>query len=376
MSRPASRTGRNANGIGVAVVGCGYWGPNLVRNFNSLQQCGNLICCDTDISKLNRVKALYPHVSTTTSIEALLRRDDIRAVAIATPVRTHYELAKACLLAGKDVLIEKPLAASSDECRSLISLAEARQRILMVGHTFEYAPAVNKVREVIRSRELGEILYLSFTRVNLGLFQPDINVMWDLAAHDISILIYLLEKQPLAVNAVGRAHFRDHIHDVATASLHFDNGEIAFLHTSWLDPCKIRRLTVVGTSKMLVYDDVEVYEKVRIYDKRVEAPRPYDTFADFHFSYRYGDILIPRIEDQEPLKLECQHFLECVETRAAPRTDGHSGARVVNILEAISESITRSGALVELPRAEPSLAAKSTPGGRRAARARAPSSSV
>ena len=366
-----------ADGLGLAVVGCGYWGPNLIRNFSALPQCRRLLCCDTDVSKLSRIKALYPQVATTTAIEDVLGRNDVRAVAIATPVRSHFDLARLCLMAGKDVLIEKPMAASSDECLSLIRLAEATGRVLMVGHTFEYSPAVNKVRELVQNDELGDVLYLSCTRVNLGLFQSDINVMWDLAPHDVSILVYLLGKDPVWVNAVGKAHFKDGIDDVATATLTFDRGEIAFLHVSWLDPCKIRRLTVVGAKKMLVYDDVEVYEKVKIFDKRVEAPRTYDTYADFHFAYRYGDIHIPRIEDREPLKLECQHFVECVETRATPKTDGRSGARVVRILEAISESLKGRGVPVRVGgRHLASTAAKNGPRLPRAARPRAPSSSV
>lgn len=332
----------------VAVIGCGYWGPNLIRNFASLNQEGRVLCCDTDPGRLRRIKQLYPLVGITPSYEAILRNEGVGAVAIATPVATHYELAKAALLAGKDVLLEKPLAASTEQCQELIALAARDDRVLMAGHTFEYSPAVSKIRELVKAGDIGDVLYFSFTRVNLGLFQKDINVMWDLAPHDLSILLSVHGKEPVAVNAVGQAHFREDIEDVATATLHFDRGEIALIHVSWLDPCKIRRMTVVGTRKMLVYDDVEVNEKIKIFDKGIETPPHYDTFADFHFSYRYGDILIPRVENQEPLKLECQHFLDCVKSRAKPRTDGESGARVVRLLEAISESMRNAGARVEL----------------------------
>jgi predicted dehydrogenase len=307
-----------------------------------------VVCCDKDPEKLARMRKLYSQVETTTELESILEDDSIDAVAIATPVHTHYRLSSACLRAGKHVLVEKPLAASSAECDALIEIAEQESRVLMVGHTFEYSVAVNRIRGIIESGELGQILYVSFTRLNLGLFQPDINVVWDLAPHDISILIYLLQKEPIAVNGQGKAHFKKGIEDVATATLHFDNGEIAFLHNSWLDPCKVRKTTIVGTNKMLVYDDVMTNEKIWIYDKGVEKPAHYETFADFHFAYRYGDIVIPRIEEQEPLRIECQHFLECIRENRMPRTDGRSGRRVVRILEAINESIRLRGALVSL----------------------------
>ena len=218
----------------------------------------------------------------------------------------------------------------------------------MVGHTFEYTAAVNKVKEIVGSGELGKILYISSIRVNLGLFQPDINVVWDLAPHDISTIIYVLGEVPVSVNSQGKAHFKPDIEDVATTTLNFKDGVIAFIHSSWLDPNKIRRTTIVGTRRMLVYDDIEPQEKIKIYDKGVDVPPYYDTYAEFQFSYRYGDIHSPRIEDYEPLKKECDHFLTCAEKGMCPLSDGYSGLRVVSILEAASKSIKLSGRAVQI----------------------------
>ena len=218
----------------------------------------------------------------------------------------------------------------------------------MVGHTFEYAAAVNKAKELVKNEELGDILYVSSSRLNLGLFQSDINVIWDLVPHDISILLYILEKEPSKVNAQGKAHYFENIEDVATATLHFDNGEIAFIHASWLDPYKVRKMTIVGSKKMLVYDDTHPNEKIKIFDKGIDAPPHYDTYGEFQFSYRYGDIYSPRIDDHEPVKIECEHFLECIRDGKTPKSDGNSGLRVVKILEAISASMKTGGALIDM----------------------------
>jgi len=336
----------------IAVVGCGYWGPNHIRNLHALNRFRNILACDTSDRQIERIRSLYPYVLATDRYELVLEKEDVRAVVICTPVKTHYDLARAALLAGKHVLIEKPMAATSEECESLCTLAEERGLVLMVGHTFEYSPAVSKVREIIRSGELGSLVYLSFSWLNLGPYRPDINVVWDLAPHQVSILLHVLDKNPTEVKAEGRAHYRPGIEDVAFAALRFDTGEVAFLQVSWVDPCKARRVTVVGTRKMLVFDDVEINEKIKIYDKGIDIPPHYETFADFHFSYRYGDIHIPRIEDQEPLKLECQHFVECIEGGSRPRSDGRSGRRVVALLEAICASMQRNGTRVRLRREE------------------------
>jgi predicted dehydrogenase len=332
----------------LAVIGCGYWGPNLVRNFVQSNKVKELICCDLDQKRLDRMKNLYPSVKVLSDYKELLRNPDLDAVAIATPVKTHHPIAKDFLLNGKHVFIEKPLTHSHETALELVKLAEENQKVLMAGHTFEYTAAVNKVKEIIQSGELGKVLYISCIRVNLGLFQPDINVVWDLAPHDISIILYLMGEVPVSVNSQGKAHFNHEIEDVATTTLNFKNGLIAFIHNSWLDPNKIRRTTIVGSRKMLVYDDIEPQEKIKIYDKGVEVPPYYDTFADFQYSYRYGDIHSPRIEDYEPLKKECEHFITCIQKGMCPLSDGYSGLRVVSILEAACKSLKLSGKAIPI----------------------------
>jgi len=332
----------------LAVIGCGYWGPNLVRNFVQSNKVKELICCDLDAKRLERMKNLYPSVEVLSDYKELLQRSDLDAVAIATPVKTHHPLAKEFLLQGKHVFIEKPLTHSYDTALDLVKIAEENKKVLMVGHTFEYTAAVNKVKDIVESGELGKILYISCIRVNLGLFQPDINVVWDLAPHDISIILYILGEAPISVSSQGKAHFKHGIEDVATTTLNFKNGVIAFIHNSWLDPNKIRRTTIVGTRRMLVYDDIEPQEKIKIFDKGVEVPPYYDTYAEFQFSYRYGDIHSPRIDDFEPLKKECEHFLTCIQKGISPLSDGYSGLRVVSILEASSKSLGLSGKSVQI----------------------------
>jgi len=294
------------------------------------------------------MKTLYPSVEVLTDYKDLLDRSDLDAVAIVTPVKTHHPIAKDFLLHGKHVLVEKPFTHSYETALELIRIAEERKLILMVDHTFEYTAAVNKIKTIIENGELGKILYISCVRVNLGLFQPDINVVWDLAPHDISTILYIVGEIPISVNCQGKAHFHPGIEDVATTTLNFKNGIIAFIHSSWLDPNKIRRTTIVGSRRMLVYDDIEPQEKIKIYDKGVEVPPYYDTYADFHFSYRYGDIYSPRIEDYEPLKKECDHFIECIKRGIPPLTDGYNGLRVVSILEAASKSLKLSGKAVQI----------------------------
>jgi len=334
--------------INIAVIGCGYWGPNLIRNFNANPNCNMKVCCDVNSSRLKRMKQLYNEIETTTDYHQIIDSEDIDAVAIATPVRTHAEIARQCLSANKHVLVEKPITSSVKECIELIELAKQHNRILMVGHTFEFTASVNKILEIIQSGELGEILYIASERLNLGLFQDDINVVWDLAPHDISIILYLLKRLPISVNAQGKAHYKKNIEDVAWVSLNFGDNLIAFLHDSWLDPYKIRKMTIVGSKKMLVYNDIEPNEKIKIFDKGIKVPPYYDTFAEFHFTYRYGDIYSPRVEEYEPLARECQHFIECIQNDQQPLTDGYDGLKVVAILEAANESLKNSGKSVTI----------------------------
>lgn len=336
------------NKINVAVIGCGYWGPNLVRNFKSLPDCHVGMVCDADSSRLTHMKGLYPEVKTTEKIEDIINDPEIEAVAIATPVRFHSEMGEKCLEAGKHTFIEKPMAASVAESRKLKALAEKNSLTLMVGHTFIYSPPVRKIREIIKNGELGDILYISSQRLNLGLFQKDINVAWDLAPHDISIILYVLDEIPVSVNCQGKAHFTTGIEDVTNMTLHLSNGGFATIQSSWLDPNKVRKMTFVGKSKMLVYDDLEPNEKIKIYDKHVEIPPHYDTFAEFHYAYHYGDIYSPYIKQFEPLKMECQHFLDCIRTGEESESSGMKGLHVVQVLEAASMSLKNGGHQIEI----------------------------
>jgi len=330
----------------IGVIGCGYWGPNLIRNFNALPHCRVVVCADTQKSNLARMEALYPGIQTTNEYRQILENPEVDAVVVVTPVLTHHPIAHQALLHDKHVFVEKPMCHSSQACLDLIHLADERRKILMVGHTFEYAAAVNKIKEIVQRGDLGEILYVSSARLNLGIFQKDINVVWDLAPHDISIITYVLEEDCVSVSCQGKANYRKGVEDVACLTLHFGNDTIAFIQSSWLDPKKVRQTTIVGSRKMLLYDDTEPQEKIRIYDKGVDAPPYYDTFGEFAFSYRYGDIWSPRIEDYEPLRKECAHFLACISEDRRPRSCGYSGLLIVSVLEAASESLRRGGVAI------------------------------
>ena len=334
--------------LNVGVAGCGYWGPNLIRNFSSLSDCRVKQVCDTDDSRLQHMKKLYPLVATTKVFEDLVKDKDLDAIVVATPVHLHHELAKKSLLAGKHTFIEKPMATSSAECEELVALAAKKNLTLMVGHTFIYSTPVRRIKEILDSGEIGEVQYISSRRLNLGLFQKDINVTWDLAPHDISIILYLIGRPPVSINCQGKAHVNMNIEDVTNMSLNFDNGGFAIIHSSWLDPNKVREMIIVGSKKMIVYNDNEPLEKIKIFDKRVEAPPHYDTYAEFHYSYHYGDAYIPHLKQVEPLKMETQHFLDCIRHGKTPETSGLDGLRVVQILEASSRSLKSDGAKVEI----------------------------
>jgi predicted dehydrogenase len=337
-----------AKQIKVGVVGCGYWGPNLVRNFRVLPDCNLKMICDLSEKRLAHLKSLYPEVHGTTDYRHMLNGVGLDAVVIATAVNTHYPMAKASLLAGKHTLIEKPMACSSAECQELIAIAQKKGLVLMTGHTFLYSPAVRKIKEIVDHGDIGEIRYISARRLNLGLFQKDINVAWDLAPHDISIVLHIMGEQPETINCRGSAHINPTVEDVTSMCLTFPNQRSAIIQSSWLDPRKIREMTIVGSKRMIVYDDVAPLEKIRIFDARVERPAHYDTFAEFHYAYHYGDVYSPYIRQEEPLKMECQHFLDCIRDGATPLTGGVQGMEMVRILEASSESLKRGGSPVEL----------------------------
>jgi predicted dehydrogenase len=336
--------------IKIGVVGCGYWGPNLIRNFRSLPDCSLTAMCDTSEIRLKHLRSLYPEIECYNDYDRVLDDADVDALVIATAVKLHYPMAKASLLAGKHTFIEKPMARSSFECEELIEIAHKKGLVLMVGHTFLYSPTVRKIREIVESGDLGEIRYISARRLNLGLFQRDINVAWDLAPHDISIVLYIMGEPPISVNCWGTAHITPGIEDVTMMSLLFRRERSAMIHSSWIDPRKIREITIVGSKKMIVYDDLEPQEKVKIYDARVDKPPHYDTFAEFHYAYHYGDMHAPYVRQEEPLKVECQHFLDCIRHGSTPITSGKRGLELVRILEASSTSLKSSGASVELVR--------------------------
>lgn len=332
----------------IGVIGCGYWGPNLVRNFSALRGCRVKTLCDTDSNRLDAMALLYPHVEVSDDYTDVINDDEIDAVVIATPVRFHYPMAFESLMAGKHAFVEKPIASSLKEGQELVNVAENLNRTLMVGHTFIFSPAVRKIKKIIDSNELGAIQYVAARRLNLGLFQKDINVAWDLAPHDISIILYVLGDLPISINCQGKAHVNPQIEDITNMVLNYPNGRIATIQSSWLDPNKVRDMTFVGSKKMLVYNDLEPMEKIKIYDKHVEIPPHYDTYAEFHYAYHYGDMHAPYIKQYEPLKRECQHFLDCIENQSKPESCGREALKVIQVLEAASKSLNNGGGKVEL----------------------------
>lgn len=335
--------------IGIGVIGCGYWGPNLIRNFHQIKGSRVVAVADLNEKRLAHIKELYPGVTATLDYTQLINNPEIEGVVVATPVGTHHRFVMEALRAGKHVLVEKPMARSSKECQEMVEEADKRNLRLMVGHTFEYTDAVRKMKQILDEGALGQLYYVNTQRLNLGLFQKDVNVIWDLAPHDISILLYLMGgKEPKAVWATGAAHINPKIEDVATVTLEFEGGLIAFIQCSWLDPKKVRQTVLVGSKKMLVYNDIEPTEKIWIFDRGVDVPPHYDTFDQFPYTYRYGDIMIPRIGGSEPLRVEAQHFLDCINTGATPLSEGRSGLRVVKILEATSRSLQNAGSRIEL----------------------------
>ncbi len=337
-----------SHGLSIGVVGLGYWGPNLARNFSQLQGCNLKALCDLDPDRLEKMRPLYPAAAKFSSFEAMLRDSDLDAVAVATPVPHHFPVAKAALLAGKHVLVEKPFAASVAECEELIELAATRGLTLMVGHTFLYSAPIQMIKRIIDSGDIGEIRYINSQRLNLGLFQKDINVVWDLAPHDISIILHLLGRTPDFVNCQGNAHITPGIEDVSNLSLSFQSGQFATIQSSWLEPRKVRQMTIVGTRKMIVYDDIQPMEKIRIYDTRIERPPHYNSFGEFHYSYHYGDSFVPYIEQSEPLRQMCQHFISRILDGAPSLSSGQSGLEVLRILEASSKSLKSNGAAVNV----------------------------
>lgn len=332
----------------IAVIGCGYWGPNLVRNFSALEGVEVAACCDMQADNLARIAPLAPQAKLLDCPEQLWREDKIDAVAIATPAPTHFDIARQALAEGKDVMVEKPLALTAEQAEALARQAEAGGRILMVGHTFLYNLGVRRLREYIQGDELGEVFYGYSQRLNLGQVRRVENVWWNLAPHDIAIFNYLFDSTPTAVQGHGGVYLQEGVEDVALGVLHYPKGKTAYIHVSWLDPGKVRKVTVVGAKKMIVFDDMQPDALLTLSDKK--AVREADEKAPGGYNVRLysGDVLIPKIPRHEPLRLECQHFVECVRTRQQPLSNGRQGLEVVKILEAVTDSLRNNGRLVEV----------------------------
>lgn len=334
--------------IRVGVIGYGYWGPNLVRNFMGAQGSAVVAVCDLREERLSPLRKIYPTLKTFKNTDELIRDREVEAVVIATPVSSHFELAMAVLRAGKHVLVEKPLASSSDQARKLIDEAGARKLVLMVDHTFVYTEAVRKIRELIATNALGQIYYYDAVRVNLGLFQHDVNVIWDLAIHDLSIMDYVLPTRPVAVSATGISHVPGQPENVAYITLFFANTQIAHVHVNWLTPVKVRHTLIGGSEKMILYDDLEPSEKVKVYDKGITITPGPEAVYQMLVNYRSGDMWAPRLDNTEALHAEALHFIDCVENSRQPETDGQSGLRMVSIMEAAERSLRGRGQLVEI----------------------------
>ncbi len=338
--------------IGVGVIGYGYWGPNLVRNF--VEAAGSRVVMVSDLrpERLAQVQSRYPSIRVTTHYEELLAHPEIDAVVIATPVSSHAAIATLALEQNKHVLVEKPMTASVDEAVQLVALAEARNRVLMVDHTFAYTAAVRKIRELIDTKALGDIYYYDAVRVNLGLFQHDVNVIWDLAVHDLAVMDYLFPSAPCALSATGISHIPGQPENVAYITLFFEEQQIAHVHVNWLAPVKVRRTLIGGSEKMVVYDDLEPSEKVKVYDKGVTLSERPEAVYQLLVSYRSGDMWAPRLDSREALQVEVEHFNDCVKNGKRPETDGHAGLRMARMLEAADRSLRARGEPVRLQTSE------------------------
>ena len=332
----------------IGVIGSGYWGPNLIRNFVELSGSDVVAVADLDQERLDNICERFPQVQVVTRDYRELFNLGLHGVVVATPPHTHHQIARECLAHGLNVLVEKPITLSSQDAYDLKQFADELNLVLMVGHTFEYNPAVRVLKELIDSGEIGEIYYVDAVRVSLGIHQLKANVLWDLAPHDVSILRYILGADPISVSAHGASFVHEGVSDVVYATMKFPGSIMANMRLSWLDPRKTRQITVVGSKKMVIYDDVRSLEKIKVYDKGVKAIRRTHTYGEFNFAYYYGDIVVPHIQHEEPLRVQSQHFLDCILEGKRPLTDGYSGMKVVQILEAAQQSLTDNGRTVTI----------------------------
>jgi predicted dehydrogenase len=337
----------------LAIVGLGHWGPNLLRNLAALEGSSVDALCDIDVSRAESFRQRYcPRARVVSDYRVLADDPAIDGVVVSTPIRSHFEIARVLLAAGKHVFVEKPLASTSEECRRLIELSQNHNRVLMVGHVFEYNVAVQRIKRYIEEGQLGKLFYVYSQRVNLGRIQHDVNALWSFAPHDISILNYWFGQEPVRVSARGFSYLSSGVEDVVFATLEYPNGVGAHLHLGWLDPRKVRLMTLVGSKKMLVYDDLSLDARIQIYDKGIDGLDDFmsapETFAEFQFRLRVGDLVIPTLQFGEPLQSECSHFIDCIRSGQQPRSDGVSGLRVVKVLEAAEQSLREDGKPVEL----------------------------
>jgi predicted dehydrogenase len=331
----------------LGIVGLGYWGPNLLRNFTQLNEARVKVCCDLDEHILKKTQEQYPEIEITNNYEILLQDPEINAIVLAISAPHHYNLAKQAILHKKHVFVEKPLTLEVSHAEELLILSQQNNVKLMVGHLMEYHPAIEKIKQMIQSDELGDIYYLYSQRVNLGRIRSDENALWSLAPHDISIIMYLLESEPISVSARGEAYLQDGVEDVVFLDMFFPNKVMAHVQLSWLDPHKIRKTTIVGSKKMVVFDDMDPSEMIRIYDKGVTNNQTYGSFSE-SLALRFGDVTIPHIKVVEPLRLECQHFIDCIKNDKQPRSDGKDGLRVVKVLQFAQESLTKGGIPIKI----------------------------
>lgn len=334
----------------LGIIGCGHWGPNFIRNFNNIENSYVKYACDLNQQRLTHIKQLYPQIIAIKDHRQILRDPDISAVVIATPMSTHFTLAKEALLNDKHTLIEKPIAVNVAEAEELISIARNKKRTIMVGHTFIFNPAINKLRSIIQNNELGKIYYIYSRRTNLGPLRKDANAILDLAPHDISILNYILNKKPLFVNAFGEKYLPHNLEDVSFIMFRFPNKIIAHVQVSWLDPKKTREIVVVGSKKMLIFDDLNTQTPIVIYDKRAmkkKFKQDYDSFEEFKMIIKDGKAVAPKIKKGEPLKIECEHFIDCIMRNKTPLSDGQDGVEVLRILIGIQKSLRANGERVK-----------------------------
>ncbi len=340
----------NMDKVNVAVIGYGYWGPNLVRNFSWLETTQVKYVCDVDQGRLDKVRGLFPNVEiTTVDYQQILEDPSISAIAIATPVNTHYSVAKAALQAGKHVLIEKPMTDDVKKAQELVALGKDRNLTVMVDHTFLYTGAVKKIKELVESKQIGEVFYFDSVRVNLGLFQNDVNVIWDLAPHDLSIMRYIIEKQPVSVSAIGVSHVKDNLENIAYMTVFYEDSTFAHFNMNWLSPIKVRQILIGGSEKMIVYNDMENTEKIKVYDSGVEIkPGDKDALYKTLIQYRTGDMFAPKLDQTEALQTECRHFVDCIKNGNQPISDGNFGVDIVKMLAAAQLSIDQQGRNIPL----------------------------